>query len=131
MTFDTALVAGLSSRCHLPTTTRRITVMSYKDPYVDRYFVQPQPKEQRYIDSVSDSTGGTYVNPSDETHQSYDKAGTSQEYEPYDGYRDEPDPPHAALPLNDVDDSYPPPTPPKDRVLEHDFAATTAPRQER
>jgi hypothetical protein len=72
------------------------------------------------------------MNLNDQTRPSYDRAGTSQEYEPYDGYRDEPDPPHAALSLNDMDPSESAPAPPsKDRSLEHDFAAPTQPPQKR
>jgi len=102
--------------------------MSYRDPYVDPYVSQPQPRQHRYVDSVGTASGTTYTNSNDQTLQSYER-----DFEPYDGYRDEPDPPHAALPLNDSDySSETAPAPPaKDRSLEHDFAATTQPPQKR
>jgi hypothetical protein len=103
--------------------------MAYRDPYKDPFAIQSK-NEQRQADSISRPTGpGQTYGPSDLTHRSYDQAGAGREYELYDGYSDEPDPLHAALPLNDAE-PYPVP-PPKDSTLDHDFVPVSRPRQQR
>jgi len=61
-------------------------------------------------------------------HPSYDQAGTGHDYEPYGAYRDEPEHLHPIDPPHEPDTHH---TAPEERSLDHDFAATTRPSQEK